>query len=555
MINLLRFYFSLIFKFRPLEFKIYTFFSTIAAIFQTIGIISIFPLVALFADPLIVTENILFQKYYFFAYENERALLIQLSSLFLLINTLGILIFIIAYVYGFYLSQSVAADLKNNLHKKIFKSSNLVDTKNRSNILNFFYTELGRIQETITSTIDIFQAVFTLCIFIISILLVEPKVIYFLIVLVVIYSIVFFVTKKKILAYSIKSSEIAKKINQITLYLNLALKDTLVLKLGDNFVSLLKKLQRKIINMDVKARLLINCPRFLFEIILYSTIVLLLIFFIDKESLNSQLPFLSLIAILVYKSIPIFFNIYRLLSTLNKNYSAYKNYKNNFSKMSVRKKIKIIESFNKSIVMKNLIFSYTKEKRFKFNLVINKKDKLLIQGKSGNGKSTLLNLITGLLKPDSGSFKIDNLEIFNKSIKTSIFGYVTQNVILFPGTLAENICISNRGKFTESNLKKLKLIYDICGLNNIVKSFNEVFDKVIEFDSPELSGGQKQRIGIARTLFMDPEILILDEATSSLDRLSELEIFKNILNYYKKLTLVAVSHRPIHKLFNKKIKI
>ena len=128
-------------------------------------------------------------------------------------------------------------------------------------------------------------------------------------------------------------------------------------------------------------------------------------------------------------------------------------------------------------------------------------------------------------------------------------------MVLFPGTLAENICISNKGKFTKSNVEKLKLIYNICGLDNIVKSFDGVFDKIIEFDSPELSGGQKQRIGIARTLFMSPEILILDEATSSLDRLSELEIFKNILNSYKKLTLIAVSHRPIHKLFNKKIKI
>lgn len=327
------------------------------------------------------------------------------------------------------------------------------------------------------------------------------------------------------------------------------------MKLGDNFIYLLKEFQKKLINIDVKTRFLINCPRFLFEIILYLTIVLTLIFFIGKENLNSQLPFLSLIAILVYKSIPIFFNLYRLLSTLNKNYSAYTNYKNNFSKIITSKKIKIIKSFKKSIVIKDLIFSYSKEKSFKFNIVINKKDKLLIQGKSGNGKSTLLSIITGLLKAESGSFKIDNIEISNKSIKTSIFGYVTQNVILFPGSLAENICISNKGKLTKSNIKKLRIIYDICGLNNIVKKFDEVFNKIIEFDSPELSGGQKQRIGIARTLFMDPKILILDEATSSLDRLSEHEIFKNILNTYKKLTLIAVSHRPIHRLFNKKIEI
>lgn len=211
MFKLLKFYFGIILKFRPSEFKLYVFFSTLAAIFQTIGIISIFPLIALFADSSIVTENILFQEYYFLTFENQRDLLIQLSFLFLIINTLGILIYIIAYVYGFYLSQNIAADLKNNLHDKIFKSSNLVDTKNRSDILNFFYTELGRVQETITATIDIFQALFTLFIFIISFVLIEPKIIYFLIVLIIIYSIVFFYSKKKYYHIQLNHQKLQKK--------------------------------------------------------------------------------------------------------------------------------------------------------------------------------------------------------------------------------------------------------------------------------------------------------------------------------------------------------
>ena len=136
--------------------------------------------------------------------------------------------------------------------------------------------------------------------------------------------------------------------------------------------------------------------------------------------------------------------------------------------------------------------------------------------------------MTGLIQPTNGNILFDGKKLKNNLV-TDLFGYVFQEPFLFEGTLYENISF-NTNKY---NQNKAKLIFDICGLNNIVKEFNEIFTKKIEIDSPELSGGQKQRIAIARILFLDPKILILDESTSALDLDSEKIILKKIIKYYK----------------------
>ena len=167
----------------------------------------------------------------------------------------------------------------------------------------------------------------------------------------------------------------------------------------------------------------------------------------------------------------------------------------------------------------------------------------------------MLNLLTGLLPPQSGDIFFDKKKVDYQKFTTSIFGYVTQDPLLFSGSIFENICIT--GKKTKNNnfMKKIKLIYKICELNKICSKFDDIFTKKIEIDSPELSGGQKQRISIARVLLLNPKILILDEATSALDRKSEKTIFNNIINNYKKITLIAVSHRPFKGMFNKTINL
>ena len=202
-------------------------------------------------------------------------------------------------------------------------------------------------------------------------------------------------------------------------------------------------------------------------------------------------------------------------------------------------------------MVKNLKFNYSEDLNFKFNCKIKKGNKIHLIGPSGSGKSTFLNLLTGLLTFKSGEIFIDNFKL-GANYKTSIFGYVTQDVFLFQGSLAENITMTKHGKI---NLKIFKKIFKICELENIVSNFDEIFNKTIEINSPELSGGQKQRIAIARVLYLAPKILILDEATSALDKASEIKLLNNIFKSFPNLTIILVNHRNLKIKFDKKLKL
>ena len=249
------------------------------------------------------------------------------------------------------------------------------------------------------------------------------------------------------------------------------------------------------------------------------------------------------------------FNIFRSFSVINSNISSYKKLVNfSFFKKNTKKKKNIyLKNFLREINFKNVEFNYNSEKKFKFNFKIKKNQKILLCGESGSGKTTLLNLMTGLLSPTKGEVLIDNKIISKKNLKTHIFGYVTQEILLFSGTLADNLLFGR--KLNKKLLVEVEKVFNICGLNNLVKNFDEIFEKKIEFNSPELSGGQRQRIAIARILMLKPKILILDEATNALDNKSENEILKKISKYFPNIAIIVVTHRDVNFNFNKKIYI
>ena len=153
---------------------------------------------------------------------------------------------------------------------------------------------------------------------------------------------------------------------------------------------------------------------------------------------------------------------------------------------------------------------------YQFSFSIKKGEKIYLKGKSGSEKTTLLNIITGLLPFENGNYFIDNQKVDSNTI-TNFFGYVSQDPFLFEGTLFENI---TSGKKILNNKKKLKLIYEICDLKNLVSNFEDIYSKKIEINSPEISGGQKQR-KLLQEYFILIQILILDEATNAIDLLSE----------------------------------
>lgn len=179
-----------------------------------------------------------------------------------------------------------------------------------------------------------------------------------------------------------------------------------------------------------------------------------------------------------------------------------------------------------------------------FNATLRKGEYVGFRGYSGVGKSTLFNLLLGLLKPTAGEIRIDGT-VLTPEVQPSWLrrvGYVPQEVFIFHGTLAENIALGSK----DVNRDKIERILTQVSLDKWLHSLPEGIDTVLGESGGRLSGGQKQRIGIARALYKDIDVLLLDEATSSLDNATEREVnetLNRLKQTYEQLTILSIAHR------------
>ena len=164
-------------------------------------------------------------------------------------------------------------------------------------------------------------------------------------------------------------------------------------------------------------------------------------------------------------------------------------------------------------------------------------------GESGSGKTTLVDLIIGLLNPSSGSFEINgnNIRLFNLKEWHKIIGYVPQDIFLNNSTIKENIAYGVKADLIDE--KKVKRCIEKVQLQSYLKSLPLGINEIISDMGKNMSGGQKQRIGIARALYNDAKILVLDEATSSLDYENEQKIMKDIKIMSKDVTILIIGHK------------
>ena len=186
--------------------------------------------------------------------------------------------------------------------------------------------------------------------------------------------------------------------------------------------------------------------------------------------------------------------------------------------------------FKKELALNNVSFRYPKRKNYvlrKINLPLKKGKMISIIGKSGSGKTTLINIILGLLKPSDGKITIDGKEenLFNKNWYKKI-GYVAQDIYLIDDTLKNNIIFGRQQK--NNSLKKIISLIKFLKLDSMVRTLKNGLNTTLGDRGIRVSGGERQRIGIARAIFNNPEVIVLDEATASLDIKLEDEIIKNI---------------------------
>ena len=307
------------------------------------------------------------------------------------------------------------------------------------------------------------------------------------------------------------------------------------------------KAQQSFSNLTAKNTLLSVLPKYLIEIFVIGGLFTVTIYIFSlNNQIVSYLPTLSVFILAAYRLLPLIQQIYVSFSTMKFFYPVLKimeEVNNLVETKIIRPSDKL--KFNNIIEFNNISFSYGEKLVLSdISFDINKSDVIGLFGKSGVGKTTLLDLLLGFNNPTSGQILIDGKVLNKKDIYKlcNSTGYVSQNVTFLDSTIAKNIAFGVSEKNIDYNL--INKLIDCVRLRQLVDSLEDGVLSTIGEKGAKLSGGQCQRLGIARALYLNPSLIIFDEATNALDPDTEKEIINSIKEFTKnEITIFMITHR------------
>ena len=289
-------------------------------------------------------------------------------------------------------------------------------------------------------------------------------------------------------------------------------------------------------------------PKLLFEFFTILFVCIAIIFY--TKNFQDYLPLLVSLGLYMataVKVIPSVTKIARNIQYIELGKPAFEAQFKNLTQIKsgfFESKTKRIQSIQNKIEFKNISFSYDKKTEpflKNIDLELKKNQIICIKGESGSGKSTIANIIMGIVKPDDGEIFLDGKKIdFSRQHMNLKVGYVDQVSKLIDDTLQYNITFKN--DLNEEELISYQNLIKRCGLEKLSENIKKRTEKNIGEDSKFISGGEKQRISIARTLFRNPELIIFDEPTSSLDKENEEKIMDLIRQFKDNRIIIIITH-------------
>jgi len=373
-------------------------------------------------------------------------------------------------------------------------------------------------------------------------------------------------TSKKLHLWGSLKQDYNAKINQQVIQSFTLIKNIKIFNKEIRIFNYFKKLLFNHENLIFKTDVVQQLPRALIEILgVFSIAILIIVLLGIGKSSTEIITLTAIYAAVAFRLIPASTRIIGASQRI-KHYapslSLIKKEFLNFEEKNIKTYEEKIDQlkFN-NIIFNNVSFNYNQNNNDIFsniNFQVNRGEIIGILGESGSGKSTLINLISGLIEPSSGEIKINNVIL--KDIKKNwlaSLGYVPQQVTLFNDTIARNISFFDK----ESEHEKIDKTLEKSNLKKFVSSLPDKENTIVGENAAKLSGGQIQRIGIARALYDNPEFIIFDESTNSLDPINEKEIMEFIYSLKNNKTVLIISHdekilNKCHKIYeveNKKI--
>lgn len=557
-------------KKQRIKFSLLLFGIFVASLFELAGVSLVLPLISVVMDPSILqTNKYLNFTYNFFSINSTQAFLIMLSVIliaaYVIKNIYVLLLNYIQYKWVFNEYKDMTLRIFSTYLKQPYAYHLSVNTATiirtiTSDTLYFFIFILNFFTAITEFSIIIMMTMF---------LFFVNK--YITLALMVLIFFCFFSLLKKLKRKTTEMSQLNQKYNaQMIKWLNQAtgaIKDLKLRCMENLFIKQYHENAVKFVSAQKYLSFLSIAPKAIIETFVIVTVLLMIIIFLLQG--NSASIIFTQVAVFAMAAFRMMPSMNRIQVAVNIMF---------FHKISVDliykylKELAPVESVYEDehkdlnlkygISVNNISYKYPETDKFVFKDIsfkINRGDSVAFIGQTGSGKTTLIDVILGLLVPSEGTISVgENSICKNKSSWAKKAGYVPQFIYLTDDSIRNNIVFYDD---KDIDVERLNNAIEQAQLKDFISSLPKGLDTVIGERGIRLSGGQRQRIGIARALYNKPEVLILDEATSSLDNETEHAVMEAIEHLYGKITMIIVAHRlttiekcnVIYKLKNQKI--
>ncbi|MDC1135658.1 ABC transporter ATP-binding protein [Alphaproteobacteria bacterium] len=527
---------------------------SLMAILDVAGVASIMPFIAILSNPSLVESNV-YLKYFFEKFDFNG---ITHFQLILGLLVLLILLFTILFrSLTLYAQTRYCQNLEYNISKRLVEGYlnqpyEWFLTRHSADLGKTILSEVNNvIGNALTPIITILSQTLTVLAILILLIVTDPLLAFIIFsVLIASYGAIFFVSSKilKNLGKSRLSAN-KKRYTAINEAFN-ATKELKVNRLEQTYIRRFSDAALIYAKNIATAQVIGQLPRHALEAVTFGGMMVIVLYLMLKNnSFSSALPIIALYSFAAYRLMPSLQQIYGGLTQVQfaspAAHALHKDVK------SLRPKVfsKEIDEIclKQHIVLKNITYSYPNTvapSLMDINLKILAGSCVGFVGPTGSGKTTLIDLILGLLEPQKGSLIVDGNVISSKNNRNwqKTIGYVPQEIHLVDDSIAANIALGVQPE--DINQNDVERSAKIANLHNfITRELPEGYSTMVGEKGVRLSGGQRQRVGIARALYNNPRVLILDEATSALDNTTEKLITQALSIQKKDTTILMIAHR------------